>query len=64
MLGLIFLIIVVGVLLYFVNLYVPMEPRIKSLLNIVVILLLVLYVLDAIGAFDSLRSLPVPHLGR
>jgi hypothetical protein len=42
-------IIVVGVLLYFANLYIPMATPIKQILNIVVILVLVLWLLSVFG---------------
>ena len=43
---LIIVIAVVGLLLYVVNQYVPMEAKIKQILNIVVILFLVLWLLS------------------
>ncbi len=39
------ILIVIGVLLYLVNQFIPMEPRIKSILNVVVIIAVVLWVL-------------------
>lgn len=51
-------IIVVGVLLWAVNTYVPMEARLKQLLNVVVILLVVLWVLRQI--WPSLRGFVPP----
>ena len=41
--------IVVGVLLYVVNTYIPMDASIKSILNVVVILAVVFWVLHAFG---------------
>jgi hypothetical protein len=38
--------IVVGVLLWLVNQFVPMEPRIKSIMNAVVIISIVLWILS------------------
>jgi len=43
------LIVVVGVILYLVNTYVPMAAPIKTILNIVVILFLVLWLLSVFG---------------
>jgi len=45
-------IIVVGVLLWLVNTYVPMQPTVKGILNAVVIILLVLWLLDAFGLIE------------
>jgi 1-acyl-sn-glycerol-3-phosphate acyltransferase len=52
-------IVVVGVLLWLVNAYIPMQPTIKSILNAVVIILLVVWLLDAFGLIDVLRNTQV-----
>jgi hypothetical protein len=39
--------IVVGVLLYVVNQFIPMDPKIKQLINLVVVICAVLYVVRA-----------------
>lgn len=58
---LIVLIIVVGVLLWLVNNYIPIEGKIKNILNIVVVILLVLFLLSL---FVSLGSLSNFRIGR
>ena len=62
MLELIVVLVVVGVLLYCINKYVPMDPPIKNILNIVVILCVVCYVLSAFGLFNHLHNVPVPQV--
>jgi hypothetical protein len=57
---LILVIAVVGVLLWLVNTYLPMAPPIKTILNVVVIIFLVLWLLKAFGLFGSL-SQPITH---
>lgn len=47
--GLLVLLVVVGVALYLVNTYVPMAPPIKTIVNVVVVLLLVIWLLSAFG---------------
>jgi hypothetical protein len=47
------LIVVIGVILYLVNTYVPMAPPIKTILNIVVILVLCLWLLSVFGLLPS-----------
>ncbi len=47
--------IVVGVLLWLVNTYIPMDGRIKNILNIVVVIFVVIWLLQAIGLLGSLR---------
>jgi hypothetical protein len=49
--------IVVGVLLWLVNRYIPMDAKIKSLLNIVVMIVLVIWLLQAFGVLGSISQL-------
>ena len=56
MLPIIIGLIVIGVLLYLVNAYVPMDPKIKTILNAVVIICVVLWLLNVFGAFAYLPS--------
>ncbi len=51
--------IVVGVLLWLVNTYIPMDRKVKSILNIVVIIILVIWLLKAFGLLDSLSNVKV-----
>ena len=51
--------IVVGVLLWLVNSYIPMQGTIKSILNAVVIIAVVLWLLDVFGLFHSLSRIHV-----
>lgn len=48
--------IVVGVLLWLVNTYIPMDRKIKNILNIVVVIVLVIWLLKAFGLLDSLKG--------
>lgn len=48
--------IVVGVLLYLVNRFIPMAAQIKSLLNIVVMIAMVVWLLQAFGVLG-----PISH---
>ena len=51
--------IVVGVLLWLVNRFIPMQGSIKSILNGVVIITVVLWLLNAFGLFHSLSRIHV-----
>jgi len=51
--------IVVGVLLWLVNNYIPMDSMIKSILNAIVVILVVLWLLQAFGVLGSLNSVRV-----
>ena len=52
MVHVVILLIVIGVLLYLVNAYVPMDAKIKNILNIVVVIAVVLWLLEVFGIFD------------
>ena len=53
--------LIVGVLLWAVNAYVPMAPAIKKIFNIVVVLGLVIWLLWAFGVLGYLGELNLPH---
>ena len=53
---------VVGVLLWLVNNYVPMQSQIKSILNGVVVIAVVLWLLKVFGLFGHLSQYRVGHL--
>ncbi len=47
--------IVVGVLLWAVNNYIPMDGKIKQILNVVVVIAVVLWLLQVFGLLNGLR---------
>jgi hypothetical protein len=51
--------IVVGVLLWLVNRFIPMQGSIKSILNGVVVIAVVLWILNVFGLFHSLSRIRV-----
>jgi hypothetical protein len=51
--------IVVGVLLWLVNRFIPMAGSIKSILNAVVVICVVLWLLNVFGLFHSLSHIRV-----
>jgi hypothetical protein len=53
--------IVVGVLLWLVNRFIPMQSSIKSILNGVVVIVVVLWLLQVFGLLSSLSNLRVGH---
>ena len=62
LLSLVIALIVVGVLLWLVNSYIPMDAKIKNILNIVVVIAVVLWLLEAFGLLDSISAVHVGHL--
>ncbi|HTW24468.1 MAG TPA: Thivi_2564 family membrane protein [Candidatus Baltobacteraceae bacterium] len=51
--------IVVGVLLWLVNSFIPMQSTIKGILNAVVVIVVVLWLLNVFGLFHSLSNIRV-----
>jgi hypothetical protein len=51
--------IVVGVLLWLVNRFIPMQSSIKSILNGIVVIAVVLWLLNVFGLFHSLSSVRI-----
>lgn len=59
LLTIVIVIVVVGVLLWAINSFIPMDGKIKSILNVVVVIALVLWLLRAFGILDSLGGVRV-----
>ncbi|MBP6825276.1 MAG: hypothetical protein KA165_01845 [Saprospiraceae bacterium] len=57
LLNVLLVLIVAGVILWLVNNYVPMDRKIKSILNAVVVILVVIWLLQVFGIMDVLKSL-------
>lgn len=51
--------IVVGVLLWLVNRFIPMARSIKSILNAVVVIAVILWLLNVFGLLSSLSAITV-----
>jgi len=52
--------IVVGVLLWLINTYIPMQSTIKSIINIVVVIAVVLWLLYGFGIISSGGDVHMP----
>lgn len=61
LINVVIVLIVVGVLLWLVNRFIPMQGTIKSILNAVVVIAVVLWLLDVFGLFRSISRI---HVGR
>jgi len=51
--------IVVGVLLWLANSYIPMDGKIKKIINIVVVIAVVLWLLNVFGVLGGLSTIRV-----
>jgi hypothetical protein len=56
---LVIVLIVVGVLLYLMNTLIPMDAKIKQIINIVVIIAVVLWLLKVFGVFNMASGISV-----
>lgn len=54
--------IVVGVLLWLVNSYIPMDAKIKKILNIVVVIAVVLWLLSVFGVLGHSGDIRIPQI--
>ncbi|MGL4414826.1 Thivi_2564 family membrane protein [Roseinatronobacter monicus] len=59
LLNLIITLIVVGVLLWLVNTYIPMDRKIKSILNAVVVIAVILWLLSVFGILGNISGIRV-----
>lgn len=59
LLTVIIVLLIVGVALYLINRFVPMDGKIKTILNWVVVIIVILWLLKAFGLFDSLKNVNV-----
>ena len=55
------ILIVVGVLLWLVNTYIPMDGKIKGILNAVVVIAVVVWLLQIFGLLDTITNI---HIGK
>jgi len=62
MISLVVTLIVVGVLLWLVNTYIPMDGKIKKILNAVVVICVVIWLLYAFGVLGRGGDISVPQL--
>ena len=54
--------IVVGLLLWLVNTYIPMDGKIKQILNVVVVIAVIIWVLYAFGVLNGSGDVHLPKV--
>ncbi len=62
LISLIITLIVIGLLLWLVNTYIPMDGKIKKILNVVVVICVVVWLLFAFGILDHSSNIRVPQI--
>jgi len=55
-LTIIIVLVVVGVVLYAINHYIPMDSKIKTILNVAVVIILIIWLLKAVGLWSYLGN--------
>ncbi|MEA1618030.1 Thivi_2564 family membrane protein [Erythrobacter sp. T5W1-R] len=59
LINLVIVLVVVGVLLWLINTYLPMDGKIKTILNGVVVIVVVLWLLQSFGVLASLDGIKI-----
>ena len=62
MISLVITLIVIGVLLWLVNNYIPMDGKIKQILNVIVVICVVVWLLSAFGVLGHAGDIRVPQV--
>jgi len=62
LMNLIVTLIVIGVLLWLINAYIPMDGKIKKILNIVVVICVVVWLLSVFGVITHSGDIHVPQV--
>ena len=58
---LVIVLVVVGVILWAINAYIPMDQKIKRILNVVVVIAVIIWLLSVFGLIGNLSRI---HVGR
>lgn len=53
LISLLIILIIIGVALWLVNNYIPMDGKIKTILNVVVVIIVIVWLLNVFGVFGS-----------
>ena len=59
LLNLVITLAVAGFLLWLINTYIPMDRKIKNILNVVAVIIVALWLLQAFGLIDSIRGVRI-----
>ncbi len=54
MIGILVTLVIIGLLLWLVNNYIPMDGKIKNILNIVIVIAVVIWLLQAFGLLGGI----------
>jgi len=57
LIGVLVALVIVGVVLWLLNTLIPMDPKIKTIINVVVVLVVCLYLLQVFGLIGSTHNI-------
>ena len=60
LISLVLVLIIIGILLWLINTYIPMDSKIKKIINIVVVIAVILWILGLfVGGWGSLQNIRI-----
>jgi hypothetical protein len=59
LINLIIVLVVVGVVLWLINSYIPMQATIKKILNVVVIIVVIIWLLSVFGVIGNISTIRI-----
>jgi hypothetical protein len=59
LINLVIILVVVGVILWLINSYIPMQATIKKILNAVVVIAVVIWLLSVFGLIDNISNIRI-----
>ena len=59
LISVVIVLIVVGVLLWLINTYIPMDQKIKTIINVVVVIAVILWLLNVFGVLGSIENIRI-----
>ena len=62
LLNVVLTLVVVGVILWLINTYIPMQATIKKILNIVVVIVVILWLLYGFGVLNNSGEIHLPEV--
>jgi len=58
-LQLLVMLIIAGLVLWLINNYIPMDGKIKKILNVVAVIIVIFWLLSVFGVFDSMSGMRI-----
>lgn len=62
LISLLIVLIVVGVLMWLVNTQIPMDPKIKTIINAVAVIVVCIWLLQVFGVLGDINQITVPRV--